>query len=87
MILTWLLTPIGRYVGLAIIVALAVSALYVTGRFHGGTAAVQRIEKQNEAVKKAAGKETDKVKACFARGESWEWDTSTGTCIKMENAK
>lgn len=80
-------TPLGKYVAGAGIVLAILLGFYVAGRLHGGTAAVERIEKQNEAVKKATGKEVDKVKACFARGEPWEWDTSTGTCAKMENTK
>jgi hypothetical protein len=87
MILTWLLTPIGRYVAGAGVVLAIIGGLYLLGRSHGGTAAIERVEKQNTEVKRIVDKQVSNVSTCFAKGPPWEWDTSTGSCFKMENAK
>lgn len=86
MILAWLLTPIGRWMAGAGIVLLILAGFYIAGRSHGRTAAVERIEKQNAEAKRIVDKNVGNVTTCFARGAPWEWDTSTGTCFKMENA-
>lgn len=87
MILAWLLTPIGRYVAGAGLVLAVVAGLYWIGRTHGRNAAIERVEKQNTEVKRIVDKQVKNVTTCFARGAPWEWDTSTGQCFKMENAK
>jgi hypothetical protein len=87
MILAWFLTPIGRYVAGAGIVLAFVAGLYLLGRSHGGTAAIERVEKQNAEVKRIVDKQVSNVSTCFARGAPWEWDTTTGQCFKLENAK
>lgn len=85
-ILAWLLTPIGKYLAGAGIVLLILTGFYIAGRSHGGRAAVERIETQNTEAKRIVDRQVSNVSTCFARGAPWEWDTSTGTCFKMENA-
>jgi hypothetical protein len=82
MTFTWLLSPLGRKLAFAAIVAAALGAgyLYLTTKHYnrGYDAHRDAVEKQDSTAVEAAESARKRVRAC--RDSGGEWDIETGSC-------
>jgi hypothetical protein len=84
MFLTFFLSPIGRYIGIAIVATLIISGMYWKVHHDGYVKALADVEKQNRLAKEASEAAGIDVDACYALGAPWVWDLSKSRCIKPQ---
>jgi len=76
-LIAFFIGPVGRYVGLALLVAAVVGGVLWKARTDGAADATSRIERANNAARDAADRGQQPVTECKGT-----WNRGTGKCEK-----
>lgn len=75
--MTFLLSPLSRWLGGALLIAAILASIYAKGRIDGKAHAVAKIERANKKVNDKADAAERDVLACPAG----KWDREAGKCV------
>ena len=68
----FILSPMGRYIGGALLILAIIGSVYLKGRNAGEHNAIESINATNALAKKDALEAADNVHDCYARGGVWK---------------